>query len=146
MRTVVMLLVAGALAAGCAPRGDGPPEIVLDRTACSRCRMLVSEPIHAAALRVPGAPPQAFDDIGCLLAVLREHGPDASAWVHDAAGRGWIDATSAVFVTGPSLRTPMHGSVVAFQHAADAEAYARTHTGAQVTSLARLLATAGARP
>ncbi|HEX5217840.1 MAG TPA: nitrous oxide reductase accessory protein NosL [Vicinamibacterales bacterium] len=147
MKTLLVVLGAGWLAVACATAaGGGPPAIALDRTVCHRCGMLISEPIYAAALRAPGEDAQAFDDIGCLLATAATHtGPGLRIWVHDAVSGEWIDGASATFVSAPGLRTPMGGDVVAFAHFADAEAHARTHEGAMVTTLMALLAAQGGR-
>ena len=77
--------------------------------------MLISEQIYAAALRASDGREQVFDDIGCLLDAVRKQSlTDARYWFHDAAGGGWIDGASAVFVASPALRTPMAGGVLAF--------------------------------
>ena len=147
MKILLVVLGAGWLAVACATAaGDGPPAIALDRTACHRCGMLISEPVYAAALRAPGANAQAFDDIGCLLAAAAAHTePGLRIWVHDAGTGEWIDGATATFVSAPALRTPMGGGVVAFAHAADAEAHARQHDGATVSTFAVLLAAHGGR-
>ena len=147
MKRLLMLTGVGWLAVACATAaGGGPPAIALDRSACQRCGMLISEPIYAAALRAPGADAQSFDDIGCLLAAVREHAaPGLRIWVHDAGNGEWIDGATAAFVTAPALRTPMSGGVVAFASAAAADAHARRHAGATVATLAALLSAPGDR-
>src|SRR5215204_3815382 len=62
--------LALALVVACSARPSGPPEIVVDRTACSHCGMLISEPLYAAAFQVTGAEARVFDDIGCLRKAL----------------------------------------------------------------------------
>jgi copper chaperone NosL len=140
MRLLPIVLAAGLLVAACAARAEGPPELVVDRTVCSHCGMLVSEPIYAAAFRTPGTAGRVFDDIGCLQAAARQT-PDATAryWFHDAAQGGWIEGTEAVFMTAPGLRTPMGGGVLAYGDATDAEKAARAHGGEVVPTLAALL-------
>ena len=145
-RKLVGVGVGLLLVAACATRTDGPPEITVDKTACSQCGMLISELAYAAAYRVPGAEGRAFDDIGCLLAAARqEPGAAPHFWFHDAAGSGWIAGTSAVFVTSPSLRTPMGGAVVAYRHRSDADRAAATHRGEVIASLPALLARTGGK-
>jgi len=120
MRTrtvIVVVAAAAALTTACGVKADGPPDIVVDRTPCAHCGMLISEPAYAAAYRTPQSESLVFDDIGCLLnAATRE--PRATAlrfWFHDAATAVWIDGTDAVFVSSRALRTPMGGGLVAYR-------------------------------
>ena len=134
------------IAAACGVNADGPPKIVVDRTPCSHCGMLISETVFAAAYRGAGEDGRVFDDIGCLLEALeRRGGPDVRVWVHDASGGGWIDGAAAVFVTAPSIRTPMNGGILAYRTAAAAEQAAGRHRGEIVRSMAALRSRGGAR-
>lgn len=140
----LLLLLAGA----CAVKAEGPPHIAVDRTACSHCGMLISEPLYAAAYQVRGAGPRVFDDIGCLLDAL---GPDPDGsraahirfWFHDAGDGVWIDGTPAAFVTSPQIRTPMGGGILAFRERAAAQHAASTHRGDIVEALPELIARRG---
>ena len=144
MKTAAIALAAALLVAACAAHQAGPPEIVLDRSACSHCGMLVSERIYAAALRTSDRREQVFDDIGCLLAAVRAQSlTGAHVWVHDALRGTWIDGASATFVSAPSLRTPMAGGIVAFADRDAADRSAERLGAATVTSLARLLSQKG---
>ena len=85
MTTRVLMILGLATSVACGVRADGPPEIQVDRTVCSHCGMLISEPAYAAAYRAPGADPRVFDDIGCLLEAAQKE-PDASSlrfWFQD---------------------------------------------------------------
>ena len=119
----------------CGVRADGPPSIVLDRTACSHCGMLISEPRYAAAYRVQGSPARVFDDIGCLRTALQADGAQGTVrmWFHDASGGEWIDGAEAVLVSAPAIRTPMGGGTIAFMDRAEALAAAAQHRGRIVT-------------
>ena len=133
---------AGLLAlvvAGCVRAPVGPPEIVLDRTACRRCSMLVSEAASAAAALPAGAAEAwVFDDAGCLFAALAEEpggGEAARVWLQDAEGGGWIDAAGAVLVAVPGGLTPLGSGIVAFRDAAAARRFA-AERGGEVLGLA----------
>src|SRR4029453_2804631 len=124
---VVMLL-----AAGCAAQADGPPEIVLDRDACSHCGMLISDARHAAALRAADGADgstRVFDDIGCLRNAAGTAAAELRVWVHDASDGSWIDGGDATFVVSPEIRTPMAGGVLAFRRAGDAGRAASKYHG-----------------
>ena len=141
MSTPRFVIVAVALlSAACSAAAAGPPEIVVDRTACSHCGMFVSEPIYAAAYQAHGNEPRLFDDIGCMLeAVRRETASPIEIWVQDAAGAGWLDADRAIFVASVDIRTPMSGGVLAYADAAAAEKAAATHRGSVLRSLPELM-------
>jgi copper chaperone NosL len=137
-------LSAAALPAiSCSAAPAGPPEIVVDQTACSHCTMLVSEPSYAAAYQVPGAEARAFDDIGCMLQAMRragiEAGGDVRMWFHDADNRQWIEEGAAVFVVSSEIRTPMGGGIVAYRNGTRAEEAAAQHHGRIVRSVSELL-------
>lgn len=136
----VLTLAAGA---ACGVKADGPPDIVVDRTPCAHCGMLVSEPAFAAAYRREGSDARIFDDIGCLLnAISGEANPERLRfWFHDAATAVWIDRTEAVFVRSARLRTPMSGGIVAYRGRAAAERGAAQNEGVIVGSFDDLLRT-----
>lgn len=138
MKIVVAVLVLMWTGA-CAARASGPPEIVIDRSVCSRCGMLISERAYAATIRWPDGRDQVFDDIGCLLSVTHSHDTTAARyWFHDANDGEWILDVSPVFVASASLRTPMGGGVLAFRDQAVAERAAARQSGRVVSDLSAL--------
>ena len=143
MRTA-MIAGYALLLLGCSAAPSGPPEIVVDRTACSHCSMLISEPVYAAAYRAPGGNHRVFDDIGCLLEAARaESGSGLQFWFHDASDGRWIDGTEAVFVGAGSIPSPMGGGLIAYRDRAAAEAAAGKHRGEMIRSLTELLQRTG---
>lgn len=143
MKTALMLATAVWIAA-CATRADGPPEIVVDRSACSQCGMLISERVYAAALRTPDGRERVFDDIGCLLRAVRDESiVDATYWFHDAATGTVIDGADAVFVRSSALRTPMGGAVIAYRDHAAAQRAAAANGGTIVRPVDALVAPTG---
>ena len=135
-RTALGLILL--LLAGCAAQADGPPEIVLDRDACSHCGMLISEARHAAALRATDGTVRVFDDIGCLRNAAGGATSGLRVWVHDASNESWIDGAEATFVVSTNIRTPMAGGTLAFRNAADAETAAAKYRGRIARSMADL--------
>jgi copper chaperone NosL len=142
MSTLRLAVVAFALlAAACGAKASGPPEITVDRTACSHCGMFVSEPVYAAAYQAGGNEPRVFDDIGCMLKAIRtETASPITVWLQDAAGAGWIDAQAATIVASPRIPTPMSGGLLAYADAAAAERAAAAHGGRLLRSLPELTA------
>ncbi|MFQ5350332.1 MAG: nitrous oxide reductase accessory protein NosL [Thermoanaerobaculia bacterium] len=124
MKTVLPAwVVTAVLVAGCGGgAAGGPPEILYGQDICDRCRMVISEERHAAALRHDGRAYR-FDDTGCLRGFL-ESAPDSAegaAWVHDESS-AWLGVEEAWFVKDPEGRTPMGSGIHAF---ASAEAAAK---------------------
>ena len=80
----------------------GPVDPVWDRTACSRCRMLLSDPRFAAQAHTRSGEVHHFDDPGCLLLELPELGaePDRVWFRHVAADR-WLASEATAFVPAP---------------------------------------------
>ena len=139
MNRLAVLSAMVLLSTGCAVKADGPPEIVVDRTPCSRCGMLISEPIYAAAFRSTGNATRVFDDIGCLRDAARtERGP-LTYWFHDADDGAWIDGPQASFVSSLDIRTPMGGGLIAYRDPSAAERSAARRRGRVVRSLGDLL-------
>jgi copper chaperone NosL len=145
MSTPRLVIVAFALlSSACGARAMGPPELVVDRTACSHCGMFVSEPVYAAAYQAGDNAPRVFDDIGCMLdAVDREAASPVTIWLQDAAGGGWIDVHGAHVVSSARLRTPMGGGFLAYADSAAAQQSAAAHGGRVLKSLHELKASRG---
>ena len=134
---ILTLVLCLAATASCAPGADAAPEILVDRTACSHCGMLISEPVYAGAYRPDTADARVFDDLACLReAAHKEEGLDegnVKVWVHDATTGEWIDARTAAFVSSKAIRTPMGGGVLAYRDAAEAARAAAKHGGRALT-------------
>jgi copper chaperone NosL len=143
---LVSIVVFALLSSACGAKRMGPPEIAVDRTACSHCGMFVSEPVYAAAYQAAAHEPRVFDDIGCMLnAVRRETASPITFWLQDAAGGGWVGADEAFILVSSRLQTPMSGGVIAFADKAAAQHAASKHGGRVVQSLDGLLADGGAK-
>lgn len=135
MRMGGLVLAAALLSAACGVRAEGPPEIVVDRTPCSRCGMLISETLYAAAYQAPGADARVFDDIGCLRDAARSEPDGLRIWVHDASDGRWMNGYEAVLVSAPSIRTPMGGGMLAYRDPAAADRAASSHNGRVIRSI-----------
>ena len=138
------LLTILLVSAACGSHSEAPPEIVVDRTACSHCTMLISEPRYAAAYRAPGGEAKVFDDIACLLEAARAEAiSELRFWFRDGNDGEWIDGETAVFVASPEFRTPMGGGIIAYRDRAGAETAARTFRGEVIGPLTDLIARKG---
>lgn len=98
------------LALACSTDPNAPPDVAFDRAACEHCGMLVSEPRHAAALRIRGGPEHVFDDPGCLFQFVAEHHPSiAQMWFHTETE--WVREDAVAFSVG--AKTPMGSGLIA---------------------------------
>jgi hypothetical protein len=101
---------------------------------------LISERAYAAAVRSADGHDQLFDDIGCLVAAVRERpASDAQYWFHDAGDGDWITAGRPVFVASPDIRTPMGGGIVAYRSLSAAERAASRQGARMVHEFPQLL-------
>ena len=112
---------------------------MVDRTACSHCGMLISEPLYAAAYQAPGAEARVFDDIECLRQAGRTESGPLTYWFHDANDKHWIEGAAAVFVASPEIRSPMGGGLIAYRDRAAADRAAEQYKGRVIHSLSDLL-------
>ena len=141
---VSLIALSAALLAACGSNAQRPPEMVVDRTACSHCRMIVIEPIYAAAYRRENSEPKVFDDIACLREGMRRDslsadGSGVRVWFQDGNGGGWIESGEPVLVSSPMFRSPMGGGVVAYRDMAAATKAANAYQGQVVGSLTDLM-------
>ncbi len=136
---MAMAAVVTVALAACAAAPEGAPAIVIDRTACAHCGMLVSEVRHAAASRIAGEPARVFDDIGCLLDDVRSTNRRPSdLWFHDAESGEWIVGPAA-FIHDAAARTPMSGGLLAYASLETARREAARRGGALIPTTADLL-------
>jgi copper chaperone NosL len=112
--SIVSAVVLTLLVSACGgDPGQGPVEVKWDRDTCERCRMVLSDRLHSAQVRVPTPDGRSrvyrFDDIGCALIWLEERAerddPATEIWVNDWRTGDWIDARTATYLRGQV--TPM---------------------------------------
>ena len=106
--------VLALMLVGCSGEpATGPVEVKWDRDQCERCRMVVSDRVHSAQVRQPLADGRSkvfrFDDFGCAVIWLEDKpwkdDPRTEFWITDYRTGEWIDAKTAVYVSG--RLTPM---------------------------------------
>lgn len=107
-------LSAAVLLVACSGEPDtGPVEIKWDRDTCERCRMVLSDRMHAAQIRGGASGEKRrvykFDDIGGAILWLEDKPwkDDAATeiWVTDFRDGHWIDGRKAFYLSGQL--TPM---------------------------------------
>lgn len=127
---MAMLLVVMVAACTPAPAAPAPAKLVLGETICTACGMIINEAKYASSVAVEESPGRynslAFDDIGDMLAYMRQHAEivPAGVWVHDYTSEEWIDATTAFYVESEQIKSPMGHGLAAFATQAAAEEFA----------------------
>jgi len=92
---------------------------------CEQCRMTVMNPQFAAALLSAKGKTFTFDAEECLVRYLKNNqkGDEDQFFVSDYMNPGsLIDASTAVFLHGDSIESPMGGNLAAFRNRNEAEA------------------------
>lgn len=77
---------------------EGPVAVPLDRVACARCGMLVSEAPFSGQLHTQSGDVLFYDDPGCLLLDAQQRGEQVRAhWFHDAGSERWLSGEEVAF-------------------------------------------------
>jgi len=116
----VGLLLMGLYSCG----SKGPVEIKLNTDHCDFCRMTISDRKCCAEAISEKGRIFKFDDIMCMKNYCAENADTkmAAFYVTDYAdGKQLIAAEKAIFISGPNIRTPMNGGVIAFASSANAQ-------------------------
>jgi len=100
--------------------GQPEPAIDFGKAECAHCRMNVVDKQFGAALITLKGRQYVFDDISCMVKHVEAgtiaEGQVAGWYVCDHSTPGTlIDATEALYLHGPSFRSPMRGDVAAFR-------------------------------
>jgi copper chaperone NosL len=106
----VMLLAA---AASCS-NPDRAADAVWGKQPCEHCKMVLSEPRHAAQMITRDGTRLFFDDLGCMIEYERARAETPKrVWVRNEQG-AWIDASTARYEHG--ARTPMDYGFASSDH------------------------------
>jgi copper chaperone NosL len=105
-RSVLLGALLVPMALGACGKADRAEDAVWGKQPCAHCKMVLSEPRHAAQALDSDGDRLFFDDLGCLLEHERNRGAELPrAWVKNEQG-AWMDARRARYATG--ARTPMN--------------------------------------
>ncbi len=122
MKNLLFATVLSLLGSGCSV---GQPEIKYGADECAHCRMNVMDAKFAAAVQTVKGRSYVFDAPECMVPFVGPKGhlveQEVKGWyVADFAHPGTlIDATKALYLHAPSLKSPMRGNVAAFSNEAD---------------------------
>src|SRR5688572_17424522 len=104
---ITLLLPIFSIAMGCQSAGEKLPEVVVDRSECAKCRMLISDARFVGLLQTDEY--LMFDDLGCMLKYQLNTTPQEirGTWVRDYYSDTWIAIKDAVFYRRDDIVTPM---------------------------------------
>ncbi|MFB3902194.1 MAG: nitrous oxide reductase accessory protein NosL [Acidobacteriota bacterium] len=125
--------------AGCISSTLEPVEIYPEDM-CSRCKMAISDKRFAGEIVVEAGVARKFDDLGCLLADIRDRTTrdEPPAFAVDFEKREWVNVKEAYFLRSSAISTPMASGLVAFKDRSDAERAAARYD-AKVSSYADVM-------
>lgn len=121
MRNALYILIVGFFFS-CS--GKGPEAIVLNSDDCSSCRMQIADGRFGSEIITTKGRVYKFDDISCLKKYLMDN-PSTEVknyYIHDyTLDNKFIDATTAFYSVGGSIKSPMRGNTIATKSEENAE-------------------------
>lgn len=123
---VVAALTMLLFFSACKPQGPVPIQLNTDQ--CDFCKMSVSDPSFGAEVITKKGRVYKFDDLSCLVAYVNENPqtPIGQYYVN-AFGKDnvLIDATTAHYIEGGAVHSPMNGNFAAFETSSEAQQAAK---------------------
>ena len=105
---------------------DGPKPITLNSDACDNCKMTIVDGKFGAEVITKKGRAYKFDDILCMRNYVEANDMSKmkSFYVHDyTKDNVLIPATSAHYLKGGNIHSPMNGNIAAFTSAAAAKEF-----------------------
>lgn len=103
-----------------------PVPIKLDTDNCDFCKMGISDGRFGAEVITKKGRAYKFDDISCMFRYCKDNQniQVKAYYVHDyAKNNELIAADKAFFVSGGTIKSPMHGNIAAFSNKSEAKAF-----------------------
>lgn len=129
------LLITGSLLALASCAKNGPQEIAVGKDQCENCKMNITEPKYATQLVTAKGKVYKFDDLKCMQDYATsntEASKDAKTYVADFPSGQFFDSSTATFISGGTIKSPMGGNTQAYKDKAAAQK-AATELGATLT-------------
>ena len=110
---IALATILSIVAGGCNSSDEQLPEVVIDRSECAKCRMLISDGRFTALMKTNEY--LMFDDLGCMLKYEQQVSPQEikGMWVRDYFLNTWIPENEAIFYRINDISTPMEYGYVA---------------------------------
>lgn len=118
----IILTVSFLALAACAK--SGPQEISLGKDQCENCKMSITDAKYATQLVTEKGRNYKFDDISCMQSYATSN-PDksknATTYVADFPSGEFFDSSTATFINGGTIKSPMGGNTQAYKNKTAAE-------------------------
>ena len=124
MKLFSKLFLASSMMFLAACAETGPQDIAVGKDQCDNCKMTISEPKYATQLITEKGRLYKFDDISCLTdyeTSNTESTTNAKTYVADFPSGKFIERSTATFIKGGDIKSPMGGNTQAFQDKTAAE-------------------------
>lgn len=124
MKLFGKLLVSISMIVLAACAETGPKEIAVGKDQCDNCKMTITEAKYATQLITEKGRLYKFDDINCMTdyeGSNAETTANAKTYVADFPTGKFIEASTATFIKGGDIKSPMGGNTQAYQDKAAAE-------------------------
>lgn len=135
MNTIKSLFIAGSFLTLASCTKTGPQEIAVGKDQCENCKMNITEPKYATQLLTEKGKVYKFDDIKCMQDYATSNtdaSKNAKTYVADFPSGQFFDSSTATFISGGTIKSPMGGNTQAYKDKAAAEK-AATELGATLT-------------
>jgi hypothetical protein len=111
------LLAIGLLAAtlnACSQSVPAPQAVQIGRSACAKCKHVVSSLGSAAQAVYTDGTARIYDDIGCMATDPEALRGTAQLYVQLAGGKGWVRVEDITFASPPDAKTPQGYNYLAY--------------------------------
>ena len=129
MKLFGRILLASTMITLAACAKSEPQAIAVGKDQCENCKMTITEPKYATQLITEKGRIYKFDDISCMKdyeVSNTESTGNAKTYVADFPTGNFIESSTATFIKGGDIKSPMGGNTQAFQDKAAAEKAATT--------------------
>ena len=137
MRLALSPMSGVLLALSAVACSSGPRALVVGEDACGYCRMTIDDVRFGAMVVTATGRVETFDAVECLASFvlsLPPGTPPRSVWVANyEAPSQWISASTARFLNGSSLHSPMGRELAAFDTATTPESLRAKYGGRMMT-------------
>ena len=96
---------------------SGPQEIAVGKDQCENCKMTISDAKYATQILTEKGRVYKFDDIKCMQSYVTSNKDAATAktYVVDFPSGQFFDSSTATFISGGSIKSPMGGNIQAYK-------------------------------
>lgn len=131
----ITLFVLVALLTACGNDTYEPREINAETDVCYICNMSVTHVDYAAQAVLKNSDVVVFDDLGCLMEYIAEHGEDdiGASYIRDNNSPQWLNIKEATFVYSKDNWTPMNYGVLAFASKEEAKKHMEDSKGEELS-------------